>query len=86
MKDSEKARQAAQLTRREIEILALLAQGKDIKQISDELMIDDDDEGTIRTHLESVREKLWVMIRLQTERVDRLERVRALRRQRADAD
>jgi DNA-binding CsgD family transcriptional regulator len=85
MRDSEEARRAARLSQRELEILRLLAEGKNIKQISDELMIDDDDEGTIRTHLMRVREKILVLIHLQTKRVHRIERDRALRGQRARA-
>ena len=56
-------------TPREREIVNLLFDGMEIQEVSRELAIDDEEEGTVRIHVENVREKLLLLIRLQSGRV-----------------
>jgi DNA-binding NarL/FixJ family response regulator len=65
----EALRRAIWFSTREREIVNMLFDGMEIEEVSRELAIDDEDEGTVRIHVESVREKLLLLIRLQSGRV-----------------
>jgi DNA-binding CsgD family transcriptional regulator len=47
----------------------MLFDGMEIQEVSRELAIDDEEEATVRIHVGNVREKLQLLIRLQSERV-----------------
>jgi DNA-binding CsgD family transcriptional regulator len=67
----EALRRAIRFTPRERQIVNMLMRGMEIREASRELAIDDEDEGTVRTHVETVREKLLLLIRLQSGRIKR---------------
>ena len=60
--DAEKAAALARLTRREREVLQLLAEGADTKEIADRLTLS---STTVRNHVQNVLEKLGVHSRLE---------------------
>jgi DNA-binding CsgD family transcriptional regulator len=65
----EAVRKATRFTTTERQIVNMLMEGMEIQEVSRGLAIDDEDEGTVRTHVESVREKLLLLIRLQSGRI-----------------